>query len=25
LSVGDTFDGPVVAKFDDGVPEPAEG
>ena len=25
LSVGDTFDGPVVAKYDDGVPEPAEG
>ena len=21
LSVGDTFDGPVVAKYDDGVPE----
>ena len=25
LAVGDTFDGPVIAKFDDGVPEPAEG
>ena len=25
LAVGDTFDGPVVAKYDDGVPEPAEG
>ncbi|MGS0745550.1 hypothetical protein ACU70A_06305 [Syntrophomonas erecta subsp. sporosyntropha] len=25
LSVGDTFDGPVIAKFDDGVPEPVEG
>lgn len=25
LSVGDTFDGPVVAQYDDGVPEPAEG
>ena len=23
LSVGDIFDGPVVAKYDDGVPEPA--
>jgi hypothetical protein len=25
LAVGDTFDGPVVAKYDDGVLEPAEG
>ena len=25
LAVGDVFDGPVVAKYDDGVPEPAEG
>lgn len=21
LAVGDTFDGPVVAKYDDGIPE----
>ena len=21
LNVGDTFDGPVIAKYDDGVPE----
>lgn len=25
LAVGDTFDGPVIAQYDDGVPEPAEG